>query len=168
MRWCTHVTYCTHWNLTALFTSHRTVEKFCLNTIRIDDNDIINLSLRYHSRFFDCLAHPNLSATLATDHMTLKLSSYLLPKFSRVPFTTVLISLISNMVNGTLLNFGKKYEDDLRIIFDQLHLGMDALKQSKNLKCGVYSPYTFRIKILLVADYVLLLIVNIFAMESQW
>ena len=22
---------------------------------------------RYHSRFFDCLAHPNLSATLATD-----------------------------------------------------------------------------------------------------
>ena len=33
------------------------------------------------------------------------------------------------MVNGTLLNFGKRYEDDLRIIFDQwpkLHLGLDV------------------------------------------
>ena len=62
--------------------------------------------------------------------MTLKLSSYLLPKFSRVPFTIVLISGISTMVNGTLLNFGKRYEDDFRIIFDQwpkLHLGLDAL-----------------------------------------
>ena len=26
-----------------------------------------SLHSRYHSRFFDCLAHPNLSATLATD-----------------------------------------------------------------------------------------------------
>ena len=25
------------------------------------------LNIRYHSRFFDCLAHPNLCATLATD-----------------------------------------------------------------------------------------------------
>ena len=24
-------------------------------------------NIRYHSKFFDCLAHPNLSATLATD-----------------------------------------------------------------------------------------------------
>ena len=66
-----------------------------------------------------------------------KLSSYLLPKFSRVPFTIVLISGISTMVNGTLLNFGKRYEDDLRVIFDQwqkLHLGLDAAKQSKNLR----------------------------------
>ena len=51
--------------------------------------------------------------------MTLKSSSYLLPKFSRVPLTIVLISKISTMVNGTLLNFGKRYEDNLRVIFDQ-------------------------------------------------
>ena len=37
---------------------------------------------------------------------------YLLPKFSRVSFTIVLIPLTSTMVNGTLLNFGKRYEDD--------------------------------------------------------
>ena len=48
---------------------------------------------------------------------TLKLSSYLLSKFSKVPFTIVLISGISTMVNGTLLNFGKRYETDLRVIF---------------------------------------------------
>ena len=44
--------------------------------------------------------------------------------------TIVLIGGISTMVNGTLLNFGKRYEDDLRVIFDQwpkLHLGLDAL-----------------------------------------
>ena len=51
--------------------------------------------------------------------MTIKLSSYLLPKFSRVPFTIVLMSGISTMVNDTVLNFGKRYEDDLRVIFDQ-------------------------------------------------
>ena len=50
--------------------------------------------------------------------MTLKSSSYLSPKFSRVPFTIVLISRIITMVNGTLLNFGKIYEDNLRVIFD--------------------------------------------------
>ena len=69
--------------------------------------------------------------------MTLKLSSYLLPKFSRVPFTIVLISGISTMVNGTLLNFGKRYEDGLRAIFDQwqkFHLGLDALSNQKILK----------------------------------
>ena len=68
--------------------------------------------------------------------MTLKLSLYLLPKFSRVPFTIVLISGISSMVNGTLLNFGKRYEDDLRVIFDQwpkLHVGLDALINQKIL-----------------------------------
>ena len=72
--------------------------------------------------------------------MTLKLSSYLLPKFSRVPFTIVLIPLISTMVNGTLLNFGKRYEDDLRVIFDQwpkLQSGLDALSNQKILN-GVY------------------------------
>ena len=68
--------------------------------------------------------------------MTLKLSLYLLLKFSRVPFTIVLIPLINTMVNGTLLNFGKRYEDDLRVIFDQwpmLHLGLDALSNQKIL-----------------------------------
>ena len=42
----------------------------------------------------------------------LKSSLYLLLKFSRVPLTIVLISEISTMVNGTLRNFGKRYEDD--------------------------------------------------------
>ena len=40
------------------------------------------------------------------------------------------------MVNGTLLNFGKRYEDDLRVIFDQrpkLHLGFEALSNQKIL-----------------------------------
>jgi hypothetical protein len=44
------------------------------------------------------------------------------------------------MVNGTLLNFGKSYENDLRVIFDQwpkLHLGLDALSNQKILN-GVY------------------------------
>ena len=69
--------------------------------------------------------------------MTLKSYSYLLPNFSRVPLTIVLISGISTMVNGTLLNFGKIYKDDLRVIFDQwpkLHLGFDALSNQKILK----------------------------------
>ena len=44
------------------------------------------------------------------------------------------------MVNGTLLNFDKRYEEDLQVIFDQwpkLHLGLDALSNQKILK-GVY------------------------------
>ena len=44
------------------------------------------------------------------------------------------------MVNGTLLNFGKIYEDDLRVIFYQwpkLHLVLDALSNQKILK-GIY------------------------------
>jgi hypothetical protein len=47
------------------------------------------------------------------------------------------------MVNGTLPNFGKRYEDDLRVIFDQwpkLHLDLDALSNQKILN-GVYSPF---------------------------
>ena len=54
-----------------------------------------------------------------------------------MPFTIVLIIPISTMVNGTLLNFGKRYEDNLRVIFDQwpkLHLGLDALSNQKILK----------------------------------
>ena len=41
------------------------------------------------------------------------------------------------MVNGTLLNVGKRYEDNLRVIVDQrpkIHLGLDALGNQKNLK----------------------------------
>ena len=43
---------------------------------------------------------------------------------------------ISTMVNGTVLNFGKRYKDDLRVIFDywpKLHLGLDALSNEKIL-----------------------------------
>ena len=61
--------------------------------------------------------------------MTLKLSSYLLPKFSIVSFIIALIPLISTMVNGTVLNSGKRYKDDLRVIFEQwpkLYLGFDV------------------------------------------
>ena len=45
------------------------------------------------------------------------------------------------MVNGTLLNFGKIYKDDSRVIFDQwpkLHLGLDALSNQKILKVIYY------------------------------
>ena len=69
-----------------------------------------------------------------------KSSLYLLPKYSKVPLTIVLILLISTIVNGTLLNFGKIYEDYLRVIFDQwpkLHLSLDALSHQKILK-GIY------------------------------
>ena len=47
-------------------------------------------------------------------------------------------SLISTMVNGTLLNFGKRYEDDLRFIFDQwpkLHLGLHVQLSKKIFNC---------------------------------
>ena len=40
------------------------------------------------------------------------------------------------LIFSTLLNFGKRYEDDLRVIFDQwpkLHLGLDALSDQKIL-----------------------------------
>ena len=72
--------------------------------------------------------------------ITLKSSSYLLPKFSRVPLTITLVLLISTTVNSTLLNFGKRYEDELRVIFDcwqKLRLGLDALSNKKILK-GIY------------------------------
>ena len=98
----------------------------------------IDLDSRYHSRCFDCIAHPNLSATLATDQKwPLKLSSYLLPKFSRVPFTIVLIPLISTIVNGTLLNFGKRYKDNFKGHFwsvVKVALRFGCAKQSKNLE----------------------------------
>ena len=45
------------------------------------------------------------------------------------------------MITGTLLNFVKIYEDELRVIFDQwpkLHLGLDALSNQKILKSILY------------------------------
>ena len=72
--------------------------------------------------------------------MAVKLSFYLLPKFSKVPLTIVLISEVSTMVNGTLLNFGKRYEDNLRAIFDQwpkLQLRCGWLSSKKTLN-GIY------------------------------
>ena len=51
--------------------------------------------------------------------MTLVSSSYLLRKISRVALTIVAIPLLSTMVKGTLLNFGKIYIGNLRVIFDQ-------------------------------------------------
>ena len=45
--------------------------------------------------------------------------------------------LIGTMVNGIVLNFGKRYKDDLGVIFDQwqkLYLGLDALSNQKILK----------------------------------
>ena len=47
------------------------------------------------------------------------------------------------MINGNVLNFGKRYKDRLRVIFDQwpkLHLGLDALNNQKILK-GTYLLY---------------------------
>ena len=52
------------------------------------------------------------------------------------------------MVNGTLLNFGKRYGDNLRVIFDQcskMHLGLDALTNQKILLgvcCDLPQPWT--------------------------
>ena len=50
--------------------------------------------------------------------------------------TSVRNRVNSIMVKGTLLNFGKRYKDDLRVIFDQwqkLHFGLDALSNQKIL-----------------------------------
>ena len=72
--------------------------------------------------------------------MTLQSSLYPLPKLSRVSLTIVLIREFRTMVNGTLLNFGKRYNNNLRFIFDQwlkLHLGLDSLSNQTILK-GVY------------------------------
>ena len=59
--------------------------------------------------------------------MTIKLSSYLLPKLSRVPFTIELIPLISTMVDDTLLNFGKLYSSVAEVA-----LRFGCAKQSKS------------------------------------
>ena len=46
------------------------------------------------------------------------------------------------MVNGTVLNFGKRYKDNFRAIFDpwsKLYLGLDAYQ--KRILKGVYYVY---------------------------
>ena len=58
-------------------------------------------------------------------------------------FCFLYLLTFSTMVNGTVLNFGKRYEDDLWVSFDQwseLHLGLDALSNQKFLKgiCDVH------------------------------
>ena len=48
------------------------------------------------------------------------------------------------MVNGTVINFGNRYEDDLRVIFDQwpkLQLGLDALSNQKILKVSIVQGF---------------------------
>ena len=58
------------------------------------------------------------------------------------------------MVHGNLLNFGKRYEDDLRVIFDQwpkLHLGLDVLSNQKILK-GVQYIFNQNASIFLVVN----------------
>ena len=53
---------------------------------------------------------------------------------------STLETLIFSSYGGTLLNFGKRYEDDIWVIFDQwqkLHLGLDVLSNQKILK-GIY------------------------------
>ena len=64
---------------------------------------------------------------------TLKSTLYLLPKFSRVPLTIVLVLLKSTTVNSTLLNFAKRYKDGLRVIA-KVALRFGCAKQSNNLK----------------------------------
>ena len=52
-------------------------------------------------------------------------------------FTIVLISSVSTVINVTVLNFGKRYEDNFRVIFDQwpkLYIGFDVLSNQKILK----------------------------------
>ena len=87
------------------------------------------------------LAHPNFVIFFYWSKMTLKSSSYLLPKFISGPLTIGLILLIITIVNGTLLNFGKRYKDNLRAIFDQwpkLYLCLDALLNQRILKSVKY------------------------------
>ena len=53
------------------------------------------------------------------------------------------------MVNGTLLNFGKRYDNNFRVIFDQwlkLHLGLDVLSNQEILK-GVFLICTTQLPI---------------------
>ena len=60
------------------------------------------------------------------------------------------------MVNDTLLNFGKRYADNLKVIFDQwpkLHLGLDALSNQKILN-GIYYLDTIYVHDLLFIELI--------------
>ena len=109
----------------------------CTNGTATFNEDIFEkvryvLTCRYLSRFYNFLVHPNLSATLDTDQkwpLGCCRISYQSLAECHLPD-----SLISTVVNGSLLNFGKRYKDDLRVIFDQwpkLHFGLDALNNQK-------------------------------------
>ena len=55
----------------------------------------------------------------------------------RIMKYSTLKTLIFSSYGGSLLIFGKRYEDDIRVIFDQLqklHLGLDALSNQTILK----------------------------------
>ena len=58
---------------------------------------------RYLSRFFDCLAHPNLSPTFGTDHKWPLSHHHIYYQSLADCHTIVLIRLISTIVNGTRL-----------------------------------------------------------------
>ena len=61
------------------------------------------------------------------------------------------------MVNGTLLNFGKRYNDNLTVIFDQwlkLHLGLDALSIKKSWKVSTYYLVDTRAKNYVQDNYI--------------
>ena len=52
-------------------------------------------------------------------------------------FSTHFVHNQLSSYGGSLLNFGKRYEDDIWVIFDQwqkLHLGLDALSNQKIFK----------------------------------
>jgi hypothetical protein len=65
--------------------------------------------------------------------ITLKLSCYFYQSLAECH--PAIYRSTDPMVNGTQLNFGKRYEDDLRVISDQwtkLHLGVDKLSNQKS------------------------------------
>ena len=75
--------------------------------------------IRHLSRYFDCLAHPKLSTTSATDQ---KWPLFIFVSLTKVKQSAINHSNIkgnSTMVNGNLLNLNKRYEDYWRVIFDQ-------------------------------------------------
>ena len=76
------------------------------------------------------------------------------------------------MVNGTLLNIGKRNNNNVRVIFDQwlkLHLGLDALTNQKILK-GIYRiniGFSVQYSHLLINEWSLLLFFHIFPLLKQ-
>ena len=75
------------------------------------------------------------------------------------------------MVNGTLLNFGKRYKDELRVICDQwpkLHLGLDAISNQNFLKgCIVMSYFVSGFRNWSLLPNLSLLLLDIFTASLQ-